>query len=90
DFDLAKIPDEQLPENMRKMTLPQRKAHIEKMAAERSKLQKQIGELGRTRSDFIAAEIKKRGLGDDQSLDAALRAAIREQAAKNGFRFESE
>ncbi|MGD8240674.1 MAG: VWA domain-containing protein [Armatimonadota bacterium] len=90
DFDLAKIPDEQLPENMRKMTLAQRKAHIEKMAAERSKLQKQIAKLGRTRSDFIATEIKKRGLDDDQSLDAALRAAIREQAAKNGFRFAGE
>ena len=87
EFDLAKIRAEQLPEHMREMTMAERKAHIEKMAKERAALQKRIAELGRKRTDFIAAEIKKRGPDDKQSLDAALRAAIREQASRNGFTF---
>jgi hypothetical protein len=90
DFDLARIPKEQLPEKMRKMTLPERKAYIKKMATERAAVQKRIAELGRTRQEFIAAEMKKQGLDDSESLDAALRGAIREQASKSGFRFEVE
>ena len=39
---------------------------------------------------LIANEIKKRGLDDSESLDVALRGAIREQAIENGFQFEEE
>ena len=87
DFDLAKIPVKQLPESMRKMTPAERKAHLEKLAADREGLQKKIAELGRKRQAFIAAEMKKRNLDDKQSLDAAIRKAVREQAAARGFKF---
>ena len=90
DFDLATIPIEQLPEEMQQMSLEGQQAHIEEMAAERALLEEQIAELGRQRQDFIAAEINKQGLDDEQSLDAAIRAAIRQQAAANGFTFPAE
>lgn len=90
DFDLAAVSVEQLPEELQQMTLEQRQAHIEKMAAQRASLQGQIVELGRQRQDFIAAEMKKQGLDDEQSLDAAIRAAIRQQAVANGFTFPAE
>ncbi len=89
-FDLAAIPIEQLPEEMQQMTLGQRQAHIEKMTVERASLQERIAELGRQRQDFIAAEMKKQGLDDEQSLDAAIRAAIRQQAVANGFTFPAK
>ncbi len=89
-FDLATIPEDQLPEDMRGMTLAERKAHIEKMATARATLQKQMGELGRQRDEFAKAEMKKQGLDEEDSLDAAMRAAVREQAVRNGFRFKTE
>ena len=39
DFDLAKIKDADLPEEMRKMTLAERRAYIAKKAAERAAIQ---------------------------------------------------
>lgn len=88
DFDWAKIKDEQLPEEMRKMTLAERKAYVEKKFSERAGLQKQIRELAARRETFIQAELKKQGQSGDTALDAAVRRTVVEQARKKGFRFE--
>ena len=88
DFDLAKVADEDLPEDMRKMTLEQKKAHLEAKAAEREKIQTRIRELDAQRKDFVKTEMAKKGLDDGKALDRAIRDAIHEEGAEKGFSFE--
>jgi hypothetical protein len=87
-FDLAKVADEDLPEEMRKMTLEQRKAHLEGKRAERTKIQARIQELSTSRSQYVKDEMAKQGLDDGKALDRAIRDAVRAQAAEKGFTFE--
>ncbi len=53
EFKLEEVPTDQLPVAMREMTLAQRKVYLEKMTAERDSVQKEIGELGVKRAQFI-------------------------------------
>ncbi len=86
-FDLSKIAEAELPQEMRAMTLAQRKAHIEKKAAERLAIQKEIQTLSRQREEHVQAELKKQSANGQNSLDAAIRKSVTEQARKKGFRF---
>ena len=79
------VKTELLPENMRKMTMEQRKAHVDEMYKKRVEIQKQIKELNTKRSGFISGTMAKRNQKDDKSFDAAVRKAIREQAKSKGF-----
>jgi hypothetical protein len=88
DFDWAKVKDEDLPEEMRKMSLEERKQFLDKKTAERADLQKKIGELAKDREKFIAEEMKKEKKED--TLGKAVNTAVREQAAKKGVTFESK
>jgi hypothetical protein len=88
DFDLAKIPEEDLPAEMHKMTLDERKAFVAERAKQRVDLQQQIGELNAKRDEALKQEQAKQGLSEKDAFDAALRGAVREQAEKNGFEFE--
>ena len=87
DFDLAKISKEQLPKEMQNMTPAEQKKFIAEKDKERGALQKQIGELGRKREDFINAELKKNNVNLDQALDEQILRTIRNQATHRGFRF---
>ncbi len=87
DFDLAKVEVTELPEAMRKMTPEERRKHVEAKAKERAEIQAKILELDTRRQAWVAEEMKKQSLSDDQSFDANLRRALREQAAKKGFEF---
>jgi hypothetical protein len=88
DFDITKIKDEDLPEEMRKMTLDEKKAHIAKKAGERADIQKRIGELAKEREKFIAEEMKKDS--KESTLSKAVATAVREQAEKKGVTFEAK
>jgi hypothetical protein len=81
-FDLSKVKTEDLPKEMQTMTPEQRKAHLEKVRAERESIQKEIVQLGAERQKFIDVEMKKKNLTADASFDEAVRKAIQEQAAK--------
>jgi hypothetical protein len=87
DFDLAKIPKEQLPAELQNMTPEQQKQFIAEKDKERGGLQKQIGELGRKREEFINAELKKNNVNLDQALDEQILRTIRNQATNRGFKF---
>jgi hypothetical protein len=87
DFDLAKIPKEQLPAEMQNMTPEQQKQFIATKDKERAALQKQIGELGRKREEFVQAELKKNNVNLDQALDEQILRTIRNQATNRGFKF---
>ncbi len=89
DFDLAKVAKEELPAEMRGMTLEQRQAHLEKKAAERKAVQDEINKLGRERQAFIDEELKK-APKKDGAFDEAVRKTLRSQAEKKGFSFEQK
>ena len=82
---LEEMKDEDLPEEMRKMTLEERKAYVAKKAAEREKIQKEIQVLNVDRKKFVAE--KRRELSGDSknTLDAAMVGAVREQAVNKNF-----
>lgn len=84
-FDVKKIPDEELSEEMKKMKPEEREAFVKKKAAEREALQKQVQELSVKRDAFIAAERKKNPSQGDKAFDAAVRALLREQASGKGI-----
>ena len=88
DFDLSKIKAEDLPASMRKMSLAQRKAHIAKNAQQRSAVQSQIRKLSEQRDTFVQAEIKKRGLTQENAFDESVRRSIVEQAKAKGYKFD--
>ncbi len=82
DFDLAKVKGEDLPEEMRKMTLEERRAFLDAKAKERAEIQSQIKELSEKRDAYIKEQMAKQDLSDKASLDRALREAIRTQYNK--------
>lgn len=87
---LSQIADEELPEPLQGKSEKEKKAIVDQKAAERAALQKKIADLSQKRDAYIAEERKKQvAAGEkDQSLDAALIGALREQAEKKDFSFE--
>ena len=85
DFDLSKLKDEELPEEMRKLTPEQRKEYLEKKVAERAEVQKAIIDLGKKRDAYVAEKTKEQS--KDTSLGKAVSQAVREQATKKGVSF---
>jgi hypothetical protein len=86
DFDLSKVKDEELPEEMRKMTLEERKMHLDKKTVERADLQKKINDLAQARDKFITEKTKEDS--KTSTLGKAVTGAVREQATKKGVTFE--
>ncbi len=88
DFKLESIKTEDLPAEMQKLSLDERKEYIAKKDTERAEIQKHIGELAKEREKFLASELKKQG--EDKTLGGAVTAAVREQAVKKGMTFEKK
>ncbi len=84
-FDLSKVSDDDLPEAMRGMTLDQKKAWLLAKKAERESFQDQIQTLSEQRDAYVKEQMNEQKLDDSKALDRALRDAIREQAAAEGF-----
>ena len=81
--DLSKIANEELPEEMQKMSAEERRAFVEKKAKEREELRTKAIELARKRDAFLAEEAKKRGDTKD-GFDKVAVEALAEQAKKKG------
>jgi len=86
--DLAKVKSDKLTEKMQKMTPAERKAYVESQAKQRAELQAKIQKLNEQRRQFIAEEMKKRQ-GGEETLGSAVKQAIRQQAGKKNFQFQS-
>jgi len=86
--DLKNAEPEDLPENMRTMSTEQRHAYVKDQAGQRAKIQAQIQHLNEQRRKFVAQELQKRQ-GDGQTLGAAIKEAIREQARKKNYTFQA-
>jgi len=85
DFDIAKIKTKDLPEEMRNMTLAEKKKYIEKKRKEREAIQKEISELNQKRIQYIAKQQKN---SDTNTLESAMIKAIKKQAMNKNFVFE--
>jgi hypothetical protein len=90
DFDLKKLNDEELPDELRKLKPEERAAYIEKKSKERDEISAQIKGLAAKRDAYIKEEVQKKGLDTNKAFDQAVQKSITEQAAKNGFEFEKE
>jgi len=79
------IEEEQLPEEMKGMTVEERKAYVEEKSKERGKIQKRINKLSEERRKYIADKLAE---GEDHTLDAVMLKVIREQAADKNYEFK--
>jgi hypothetical protein len=84
-FDVTKVPEAELTDELKKMKPAERVAHVKKKLAERESIQKEIAELSKQRSVFLEQAAKKDAGAREKAFDDAVRAALRDQAKKKGF-----
>lgn len=87
-FDVKKIPDKELPEELKKLKPEEREKHLKDLLAKRADIQKKVAELSKKRESYIQAEVKKNPSKADQAFDQAVRGALREQAQKKGIEIQ--
>lgn len=86
EFDVSKVKETELPTELKGKTKEEKQQFIAKKSKEREDVIKQIETLNVQRNAFIAE--KSKTMQADQSLDAAMIKAVREQAIKKNFVFE--
>jgi len=84
-FDVKKVPDEDLTDEMRKMKPAERERYVREMLEKREALQKQIVELNQKREEFLR-DTKRAPSKADSVFDEAVRGSLREQAAAKGIK----
>src|SRR6185369_15242223 len=83
---LGAVKDEDLPSELRKLSVEERTKEVEKRLSERREIRKQIMDLSRQRADYLAEEQKKGKGGAQNGFDAAVSSALRQQLAKKGIK----
>lgn len=86
DFDITKVKDADLPEEMKKMTVEERQAYLVKKTTEREEIQKKVLTLNKEREAYVASQRKESAKTD--TLDTAMTKALRAQAEKKGIAWE--
>jgi hypothetical protein len=86
DFEITRIKTEELPAEMQKMSVDERKTFIEKSAKERQEIQTKINQLNGEREKYVAQRMKE--VVGTSTLDSVVISAIHQQSAKSGFKFE--
>lgn len=86
DFDVTKLKDDELCDEMKKMKPEERVAYVKKKAEERAELQKKIGELAAKRQKKVDEELAKQPRSENEkALDEAVKGVVRDQAKAKGF-----
>jgi hypothetical protein len=88
--EIEKVPEKDLPENMQKMTVEQRKQYVAEQAKQREAIQAEIKEISAKRDAELKQKMAEQGLDESKSMDKAVRASIRSQAEKKDFKFEQK
>jgi hypothetical protein len=83
--DVTRIAENELPAEMQKMSMGERKAFVAKKAEERKQIVSRIQELDEARRKFVAEEMKKRGAAGNDTLDVAMLHVLTTEAAARGF-----
>lgn len=82
---IEELKDEELPDEMKKMSVQERKAYIDKMEKERESIQKKINKLNEDRSKYVAQKMLENK--NNNTLDAVMIKTIREQAKQKNYSF---
>ena len=82
---IEELKDEDLPNEMQKMSVQERKAYVDKMEKEREQIQNKINKLNDERSKYVAQKMLKNK--NDNTLDAVMIKTIREQAKQKNYTF---
>lgn len=86
DFDITKIKEEDLCDELKKLKPEERLPYLKKKAEERAELQKKINDLAAKRQKKIDEERTKVTKTDaEKALDEAFKSVIRDQAKAKGF-----
>ena len=75
--------DDQLPENLRKMTKPQQVEFLKQQNAERQKLEAKVVDVNKKRDAWIAKNAK----ADKDSFDGRVFESVKSSAAKVGVAY---
>jgi hypothetical protein len=84
-FDITKVPEEQLCDELKKLKPEERVEYVKKKQAEREAIQKEIVELSKKRDEFIRDANRKNAKEGDKLFDEAVRSTVRDQANKKGI-----
>lgn len=84
DGGVANMKDDELPVEMRAMSVKERESYVAEKSKERARIQSEIGELSAKRQAYIAEEQKKSG-ESDATLGQAVIETVRSKAKKEGF-----
>ena len=79
------LKDEELPDEMKKMSVQERKTYIEKKEKERGQIQIKINKLNDERSKYVAQKMLENK--NENTLDAVMIKTIREQAKNKNYSF---
>ncbi|HSQ35878.1 MAG TPA: vWA domain-containing protein [Candidatus Binatia bacterium] len=82
---LEEMNEAELPQEMRAMSVPERKQYVASMQKKREALQQKIAALHAARETFVKDKMK--GQAAAGTLDEAIRSALRRQAAGKNFSF---
>lgn len=80
---LRDIKDDDLPAQMRKMSLAEKEKYVQGLGARRAELQDKINTANEKRRLFVAQEMKKNAQAN--TLDQAMLSSVKEEATKKGF-----
>lgn len=84
---LGKIKPTDLPASLQNQSSEKVEAYLKQKQAERTELQKKIGEISRQREQYLADE-RKKAAGSKDSFDAEVAKILRDEAAKKGITYE--
>ncbi|MCE9562788.1 MAG: VWA domain-containing protein [Planctomycetes bacterium] len=91
DFDLKKVKEEDLCDDLKKLKPEERLEYLKKKAEERAELQKKITDLSAKRAKKVEEELAKKPKTDgEKALDEAVKGLIRDQAKTKGFEVPGE
>jgi len=83
---IEKLSDDELPTELKGKSKTEVKTYLDQKQKEREKIQKEINELNDKRSKYVAE--KKKESAEENTLDAVMIKAVREQAVKKNYKFK--
>jgi hypothetical protein len=82
---IEEIKSEELPAEMQKMTIEERKAYIKEQEIKRAEIQEKIKKLNAERERYVTEETKKQAASGENTLDAVMIKALRQQLQKKNY-----
>jgi len=86
--DIEKIKKEELPKNMQKMNMVERKKYVAKETKKRTEIQNKIKKLNADRKKYVAKKMRELSSKGMDTLDAAMIRALRKQASQKNYKFK--